>query len=547
MKVHQLPYFILLLLASCARQTSPTGGPQDTAPPVLLSSIPANNQTLYSDKTITLNFNEFVQLNNPNEQIIITPALVKNFKAVVRKNRVVITIDEDWKPNTTYAINFREAIQDITEKNPAQDLKLAFSTGSYIDSLSIAGTVELVLKNQPMENVTVALTDLTDTFDIFTDKPQWLTRSKADGSFLLENLKPGNYLLYAFDDKNKNLIVDSRNEAHGFLEETIELDSNIVGQKLHLAQVNANAFRILQGSSLRNYVNLRLSSGVRSYKIESPSENIHSTFGEDPTQIRIYLPSPENDSTQIRFYATDSLSRSIDSVFYIRLNPRVSFNETFSISPESVEFLPEKKTITASIRFTKPVTQLNADSILFKVDTLLNIPAQNQSLDSTGMLMSISISLTDSILNLLKIPDESPAKTRYRSITLYLGSSAFISITQDSSRQIIKDALPVTSDQRGLLIVHVNCDQSFKLELLDNNFNVVRSSTNAQTVFDLLPPRPYQLRLLVDTNKNGAWDPPNFVRRTKPEPVLFYKNSKGEKTIPLRANFEVGPLLISCQ
>src|SRR5690606_11658235 len=106
--------------------------------PVLLSSIPANNQTLYSDKTITLNFNEFVQLNNPNEQIIITPALVKNFKAVVRKNRVVITIDEDWKPNTTYAINFREAIQDITEKNRAQDLKLAFSTGSYIDSLSIA-------------------------------------------------------------------------------------------------------------------------------------------------------------------------------------------------------------------------------------------------------------------------------------------------------------------------------------------------------------------------------------------------------------------------
>ena len=170
------PLFVL----SCARQTSPTGGPKDTIPPILVRSFPVKEQTNFKDNSIELIFDEAVAVNNPKEQIIITPDINKDYDIVAHKNRVSLTLNNKLKDSTTYSFNFRDAVQDITEKNPAVNLKLAISTGSYIDSLSIEGITVDPIKDKEYKDITIALYE-SDTFNILKHKPVYLTKSNDKG------------------------------------------------------------------------------------------------------------------------------------------------------------------------------------------------------------------------------------------------------------------------------------------------------------------------------------------------------------------------------
>src|SRR5690349_9935646 len=138
---HWLIVLFFLIIGACAKQVAPTGGPKDTIPPVLKSSTPARNQINFKGNTIELEFSEMVMLTNPKEQIIIAPTTTNEYDITNKNRRVIIKFEEDLKDSSTYSINFREAIKDVTEKNPAENLQLAFSTGTYIDSLSIKGNV----------------------------------------------------------------------------------------------------------------------------------------------------------------------------------------------------------------------------------------------------------------------------------------------------------------------------------------------------------------------------------------------------------------------
>lgn len=206
----------VFLLTSCARQSAPTGGPKDTIPPVLVRAIPPNEAINFNDKEIQLLFSETVILNAPKEQLIVTPTIGKEYKIVNRKNSVILTFEDPLEDSTTYTFNFRESVQDITEKNPVRNLQLAYSTGTYIDSLSIEGTVFDMLRGKEIKDATVALHVENDTFNILEDPASYFTKTDEKGKFKISHLKPDNYYLYAFEDKNRNLIVNSRTESYGF-------------------------------------------------------------------------------------------------------------------------------------------------------------------------------------------------------------------------------------------------------------------------------------------------------------------------------------------
>lgn len=150
----------------CAKQTAPTGGSKDEKPPNLIKSSPRHQEINVTRSTIELTFDERIQLNNPREQIIITPTVGKKFETTFNKNKVELDLKTALQENTTYNINFREAIQDLNEKNPA-NIKLAFSTGSYIDSLSINGKIADAITEKEAVNYIVALAPASDTFNIF--------------------------------------------------------------------------------------------------------------------------------------------------------------------------------------------------------------------------------------------------------------------------------------------------------------------------------------------------------------------------------------------
>lgn len=184
---HYIPIFSLLIgiifCYACAKQSSPMGGPKDEDPPVLLSSNPKDQSLNTKPENVTLVFDEYIKTENPQRNVIITPSLDKSkMEFLALKNELRIKIGQELEDSTTYVFNFQKSIQDISESNPSENLKLVFSTGDMIDSLRFIGKVAYIFpqKTPDMEDVIVGLYRIEDdTMDVFSDPPYYLTQTDS--------------------------------------------------------------------------------------------------------------------------------------------------------------------------------------------------------------------------------------------------------------------------------------------------------------------------------------------------------------------------------
>ena len=231
-----------LIIASCANITPPTGGPRDTITPMRILTIPLDKTTNYKGQSIVLEFDERIKTDKIKDQLIITPLIDSEYEYTVKKNNLKLTFENPFKDSTTYTLNFRESIQDITEGNPTKENKFTFSTGTYIDSMSINGYVKELLTYDTLENIVVGLYRAQDTINIFNGSPYYFTELEEDGSYLIENIKNGRYLLYAFMDDNKNLKLETDNEIYGFKKDTILLDTGLVTKHIDLINLDLTEF-----------------------------------------------------------------------------------------------------------------------------------------------------------------------------------------------------------------------------------------------------------------------------------------------------------------
>src|SRR5690349_709913 len=306
-KILYLSLYFLFLLSSCAKQTAPTGGPQDTIPPILVKAYPQKQQTNFQNKKIELIFDEVIQLANPKEQIMIIPDVNKEYDITSSKKKVVLEFKNKLTDSTTYSINFRDAIQDITEKNPAVNLKVAFSTGNYIDSLSISGNAIDPLHAKDLKEITIALYQ-PDTFNIFKHKPVYLTQTDAKGNFKIENLKPGTYHIYGIEDRNRNLIADSKNESYGVLSIPIDLRENKSRISIPLIRLDSRPLKLISSRPYNTYFTIKTAKNLTHYKVTPETDDIViSSFAEDQSVIKIYNTLEGRDSLKIQFHALDSI------------------------------------------------------------------------------------------------------------------------------------------------------------------------------------------------------------------------------------------------
>ena len=566
-KLHWFIYPIFAL--SCARQTTPTGGPKDTIPPSLVSAIPRNGQTNYNGKTVELTFDEMLILNNPKEQIIITPDPGKDLQTEVKKNKIIIRFKDNLIDNTTYSINYRDAVQDITEKNPVTNLKIAFSTGEYIDSLSIEGKIYDLLKSTDLKEATVALYQ-SDTFNIFQHKPVYFTKSDLKGNYKIENLKPGDYYIYALNDKNKNLVVDSKSESYGFLSTKISLNQNTKEINIPLVSLDSRPLKITSARPTGTYFTIKTSKNLAQYKLKQNSgPHLISSFGEDNANIIIYNTIGEIDSLAFQLHMQDSIENAIDTTIYLKFSKRELKAEPFKTANEGFKVIGTKGSIYGNLTFTKPLLKINFDSMYYQIDstTIIKLSSENITLDSPNNKLFIHKTFDKTLLlkkttkdNTNKppipktktaIPKEIPKTKKQPKIStenqLYFSKGSFISIEQDSSKQIKETLTPTTLESTGVIIVHVKTTSpNYILQLLTKDYQVISSTQNTQkSTFEDLSPTDYQIRLIIDENNDGKWNPGNYYLKRQPEPILYYRNEKGLTNVNLKANWEIGPLLIN--
>lgn len=522
----------LFLLASCATVTTPTGGPKDELPPQLVESTPRNNQLRFSGKNIELTFSEYVKLNNPKEEIIIIPTAGKKTEFVAKNNRVLIKPELDWKPNTTYTINFREAVQDITESNEAVDLKLAFSTGNYLDSLKMEGTITEALSELPPDKITVAVFR-SDTFNIFDDVPEYFTKANKEGNFSITNLQPGTYRVYAFDDKNKNLKVESKNEKFAFKPDPIVLDKNTKNITLRLVNIDSRPLKLNSIRTQSDINTIRFNKYLETYSFKS-STKLLTSFGADQTEVIAYYPNTASDSLSIQLTATDSIQQKIDTLIYIKRDKNERIEEQFRVSYGDAKLNQETKAFTFSATYNKPLKSINLDSAVIKADSATQYTFQptHARIDTINKKIFLNHTIET------KDPKLQPS--------LILGKGFLISIDNDSTKAEKKQIKVTTSETTAILQIEIQTKEThFITQVLDLNNRILETRTNEKkSTFKYLNPENVKIRVIIDANKNGKWDTANYLTNTEAERTVYYQAEDKKYDTPLRANWEVGPLII---
>ncbi len=558
---------IIVIFHGCASLTTPSGGPKDLKPPKVVSSVPSANQINFRGKTVELTFNEPVKLNNPREEIIISPSAGKNVEIKVRGTKVTITPEKPWQDSTTYSIQFREGIQDITESNIPINLKLAFSTGPLIDTLHITGKIRDLLRGTIAEKITVGLYQ-PDTFDIFTDTARYFTKTDKKGKFKLDNIKPGSYKIYAFDDKNKNLRAESQSERFGYQAQNIIMNRNVDSLILGLISLDSRRLKITTIRNAGTITRLRFNKSVSDYSLESDSSVVNA-FGDNHMEITLWNPTTLGDSIKLKLSAVDSLTNKTDTVFYIKKSQTKTPKEAFRWSLGSPIVESETGNFKTILTFNKPITNIDFDSLFIKVDTTTAPPAPREikngevrkdtiQIDSASIkkekpwIISISkkdISLDTQVkqITITKQLDPKIFKLKKDPTLLLIARPQFVySIDQDTSKAISTTIPILWPEDTGIVFIEVNTKEKYYIiQLLDASGKIMATARNVlKQTFKNLPPMDYQIRIIIDTNNNGRWDPGNFYKGQEPEKVVYYLTPKKQQKFAMRANWENGPLIL---
>lgn len=540
------PIILVLLIdlcfQRCANIGSPTGGPRDTIPPILLESDPINGSTLFQKQEFALTFSEFVKADKIQQQLIITPITENKYKTTVKKNVVILKFENPFQDSTTYNLNFADGITDITESNPAVNLSIAFSTGDYIDSLQISGEVIDLFKQEQVKSYLVGLYPRTDTLDYFKHKPTYFTTTNDSGKFELSYLKSGIYNLLVFNDENRNITFDPETEQHGFIKDSIRLDTSIHFVKpINTLLQNIKPITFINSRPTGPYIELKYSKQIDEYEIQ-PSFLRHSLTGETKDVIRLYKSDQVavGDSIQLIATVRDSLdNQTIDTIStaYIESN-RKPTDFSMNVRPTKDS---ESNEIQYTVVFNKPVYQIDSTKIFFQKDSTFKravMPRNTWNANHTLLTLNtqtLKQNLVDTIrkllprdtTNSLKDPNRQNAQSNQPlpAIELVLDTAVFVSIEQDSSSFMsLRVPLQESTDFGTVKLTIQTVYPNFNIQLLNKNDEVSHSAWNQKEItFAKVPSGKYAIRALIDNNGDGQWSAGNLLLNTIPEEIYLHK------------------------
>jgi hypothetical protein len=216
-------FIISLTIGGCAQVGIPTGGPKDSIPPVLISAVPKLYQTNFTGDKITFTFDEYINLDDIQKNLLVSPYPKVNPQVNFKLKTVTVKLKDTLLANTTYAINFGNAIKDNNEGNPYKNFTYVFSTGSTVDSLKLSGQI-ILAENGKKDSTMIALLyrDSDDT-TVQHRKPNYVARCDSAGKFTFTNLSEGTYKIYGLKDNDGGKTYNSKIETFAFLDHDIKL------------------------------------------------------------------------------------------------------------------------------------------------------------------------------------------------------------------------------------------------------------------------------------------------------------------------------------
>ncbi len=506
---------ISVLLIACAQVRSITGGEKDSTPPEMLFAEPPPASINFSSKIITLNFNEYVQLNNINQELIISPPLAHAPKIKVKRKSVVVELQDELLPNTTYMFNFGDGITDVNENNKASDMLYVFSTGSFIDSLSLSGNVHDTKADAPLKGMKVMLFE-NDT-DMFAKKtlPIYFAKTKEDGSFTLPYLKTGTFYIYAVDDQNSNYKWDE-GEALAMMDSTVQVSISDSASIDLSASIPFPEKPVIKDYVTDSVGRLQFTIDRHFHPVSITSLNglniIQHTAGD--SIITWIKGKPTNQIELIHVEWNDALSDTVELPFY-----ESAQNRKFGL----------RTTSNKKIR-----TQ---DSLVFFSDQLVRLQNEN----------AIVIKQDSLLVNGKLIPAHDPSQFSCdakflpgKNYSIEILPGAFLNEAGSTNDTTLFSFSTYKKAELGLLqfdISNLDSAQNYIFFLFDKAGTEFFRKTNIKneriSIADL-PAGEFVAKILSDNNLNQLYDPAIISPYTPSEIMHVF-----QEKISVRANWEV--------
>ncbi|MCS6824417.1 MAG: Ig-like domain-containing protein [Cytophagaceae bacterium] len=514
--------FVLFFLTNCANIIAPTGGPIDRKPPTLIKTFPDSNQLNFKDKTIMLEFDEYIDVSNLYEQLIISPYTDVHYNVTTRKKKLIIKFDNQLKENTTYNIFFGESIRDVTEGNIKKNLNITFSTGSIIDSSYISGEVYQFPNNTSMSNISVCLYSADDSINIKKNKPIYYTKTNELGKFKLSYLKPGKYLIYGHKDENKNYIYDNESELIS-IPETLNLDTNLTQLRIVCTKFDTKPPKITNKKSFAEYSIIKFDEGIMNHYITVDSDTFLTKINEFGNTITVFNTNYYKDTVNATLYVSDSLNNSKKEIIKLYFNYNIKKSEPLTISAKTKgQYILPGNDILFEINL--PLKSLNTELIDIYADSVkINT---KQKIDYNEKKMLLKIKNNSSFKDTLKI--------RFK-------KGCMISYNEDTLKNIefnyLNDQLTNYGTIKGKIIVDSTI-KNYIIQLVNSTGRNIYSEKNIKEFFyKNLSPGIYTLKAIIDENDNGIWDCGDFQKKLPPEKIIYYNNQ-----INVRENWDITDL-----
>lgn len=518
-----IAFLFLLSFVDCAKKGTPSGGPRDSIPPIIVKSSPENFSTNFTGDEIEIRFDEYIKLKDLTKELIISPPMkyAPTITPLSTSKTLKIKILDTLKPNTTYSFNFGKSIVDNNEGNPFEYYKYIFSTGNYIDSLKVSGTIRDAQLVTPEIPTTVMLYEANENFNdslVYSEKPTYITVTKdTTGTFELTNLKEGKYLMLALKENNNNYTFQPQSDKIGFVEDFISIPSDTTYDITLFKEVPD--YKLARASQVgKNHILFGYSGLADSLDIEilsdAPQEYTSTFFRDEIKDTLHYWFKPAIETDSLVFKVANG--SKVDTTM-VRM--RELYQDSLNVSAITTGITKLKDTFT--LRANIPIVSFDVEKFqIMSKDSLLVVPSIKLNKKHNWVEVSFP-----------KEEDQS------YNVQLFPGAlTDFFENTNDTLYFNSKTRL--VSDYGTLSLAFENVDRfPIVVQILDSKYKVVAEeylTENKNVYFDELVPDKYFMRIIYDDNKNGMWDTGSFLNRMQPEQTIYYPTQ-----IEVRANWSL--------
>lgn len=569
---------LTVLMYSCANIGNPDGGAYDETPPKFLKSTPAMGALNNTRKKVTLEFDEYIKLEKASEKVVVSPPQIE--MPDIKQNGKHITIDlkDSLKANTTYTIDFSDAIVDNNEGNPLGNFAFTFSTGAEIDTMEVSGTLLEASNLEPVKGMLVGLhSNLTDS--AFTKLPlERVARTDSRGHFTIRGIAPGTYHIFGLQDMDQDFAFSQKSEALAFN------DSVIIPrfeERMRYDTIWQDTLTIdtIMESKYTHYLPDHVL--LRSFKETNPVQYLTKSERLNPHKFTLYFTAPadtlptikglnfnEEDAFLIEkslkndtinywvkdslLYKKDTLSMSVDYLYTDTLGKLVPRTDTLYMAtkkykgggeqpkkkkkkkddePEPTVFLtvsvdaPSAMDVYKNIRlnFDEPVARFDSAAIHLE-----------QKVDSLWKDVSFAFQRDTSQLRSFELAANWEPGQEYK---FRVDSTAFHGLYGLFTDKIEQSFKVRSLEEYGAIYFNIaGADSIAFVELLDGQDKPIRHAkvVDGQADFYYLNPGKYYARLVNDTNGNGVWDTGSYAEKRQPEMVYYYPQE-----LELKANWEL--------